>query len=272
MDPVRRGRKRQRHRRPRPRGDGPSRCAPPRRGPRSPPPTRGWTSQKRIPGNASKVAPAHAGMDRRHRGFRRRTRCRPRPRGDGPNPLPLCARPLRSPPPTRGWTLEPQRGRLHRLVAPAHAGMDLQSWDIPPVLMCRPRPRGDGPHPVVHACMRVMSPPPTRGWTSPLGSAWSAPPVAPAHAGMDPTPTTAARRRGGRPRPRGDGPVGGDNAKGWGGSPPPTRGWTAVAGVRGPQDPVAPAHAGMDPRGRHYRGRTLRRPRPRGDGPVTTAT
>ncbi len=173
-----------------------------------------------------------------------------------------------SPPPTRGWTRQLGRSVCRQQVAPAHAGMDLQSWDIPPVLTCRPRPRGDGPPAGVFLSGLIPSPPPTRGWTPESESAMVAPCVAPAHAGMDPLPRGRITSGARRPRPRGDGPSGASRTGSGPWSPPPTRGWTHEAPRRHRPGTVAPAHAGMDPWSTASIRSWKRRPRPRGDGPL----
>ncbi len=84
---------------------------------------------------------------------------------------------------------------------------------------------------------------------------------------MDPAWRAPCLARGGRPRPRGDGPVPGALDGPGTPSPPPTRGWTqsdvAGAGAGG----VAPAHAGMDLSQLWILRPDMCRPRPRGDGP-----
>ncbi len=215
----------------------------------SPPPTRGWTRPAYRDDRRRPVAPAHAGMDPLGcRGAHRHSR-RPRPRGDGPVQGAARARRDRSPPPTRGWTVLAHGGRGLARVAPAHAGMDRcrpPSWTP---RACRPRPRGDGPAAALGITYFSVSPPPTRGWTRPPLPQYRVPLVAPAHAGMDPWPWWRSEARCGRPRPRGDGPGRDLSSTRPRVSPPPTRGWTRPVRLRRTVGHVAPAHAGMDPRG-----------------------
>ena len=176
----------------------------------------------------------------------------PRPRGDGP--WTCCHDRIDGSvsPPTRGWTaLCP---RLHGLVCgfPAHAGMDpsLSQNDRCPLWF--PRPRGDGPSNPVSFIRYPLVSPPTRGWTPTSRWRTHRQQGFPAHAGMDPMPST---RRLSTSQVS-----------------PPTRGWTAGKLNGRGQRVGFPAHAGMDPTTwRAWRG-TQRFPRPRGDGPQVART
>ena len=89
----------------------------------------------------------------------------------------------------------------------------------------------------------------------------------PAHAGMDPHPTTPAGVESGLPRTRGDGPrpACGAPAAVW--ASPHTRGWTPGGGCWIWTSSGFPAHAGMDPRPARSSSTSWRLPRTRGDGP-----
>ena len=135
-----------------------------------------------------------------------------------------------------------------------------------------PRPRGDGPSSRVSMRASSLAPPPTRGWTAARARRTERGGGSPAHAGMDRGRLRWRRRTRRLPRPRGDGPVGGDTDRGWRTAPPPTRGWTrrrrrAMADLRG-----SPAHAGMDLPYRVHSHAHGGLPRPRGDGPSRSPT
>ena len=114
---------------------------------------------------------------------------------------------------------------------------------------------------------RTRASPHTRGWTPlalepghPLGGF-------PAHAGMDPRPSTRCSTRSWLPRTRGDGPdrVGTRDTRSE--ASPHTRGWTPIPGVIRVTARGFPAHAGMDRSGGVRARRGGRLPRTRGDGP-----
>ena len=175
-------------------------------------------------------------------------------------------------PPTRGWTLpEPRRFR-YSVGFPAHAGMDLNTGQIQINGSRFPRPRGDGPTSVEYQARRKVVSPPTRGWTPDRARALRRWIGFPAHAGMDPSPTTASAPFARFPRPRGDGPQRAEKEGSNERVSPPTRGWTEAAGRDAHAAEGFPAHAGMDPNGASVRRDRLRFPRPRGDGPVEIAS
>ena len=131
-----------------------------------------------------------------------------------------------------------------------------------------PRPRGDGParsHPEMPA---NRASPPTRGWTRDRRQQRLGRDGFPAHAGMDPTHTSAEPRKSGLPRPRGDGPGARLTIPHPHPASPPTRGWTLIGKVLKHRGPGFPAHAGMDPFGATSSGGAAGLPRPRGDGPL----
>ncbi len=175
----------------------------------------------------------------------------PRPRGDGPA-FAFADQPGNmAPPPTRGWTRKPRGVVPMKAGSPAHAGMDPSPRRPAGRPRRLPRPRGDGPRGLRIPQSFHEAPPPTRGWTRDADHDWRRDGGSPAHAGMDPRNTRwsySVRRL-----------------------PPPTRGWTPRED-RFPAKPGgSPAHAGMDPSAslRVRRGGWL--PRPRGDGPSSTA-
>ncbi len=288
MDLARARRLPDRRRLPRPRGDGPApsfRIVP---SIEAPPPTRGWTREKRAAAEAARGSPAHAGMDPRGADEASRLPRLPRPRGDGPMMRLSPPGEYSAPPPTRGWTPRRFDGALRRNGSPAHAGMDRSSKRKSSSHHGLPRPRGDGPRFMTETgCVRA-APPPTRGWTPvgierPLVGGGS-----PAHAGMDLVRPAPDPGRLGLPRPRGDGPSltnmgcrtsrAPPPTRGWTpylmrpdlvrGAPPPTRGWTPTRPSRRRLFRGSPAHAGMDPMWKPPRSPSPGLPRPRGDGPL----
>ena len=164
-------------------------------------------------------------------------------------------------------------GRSHRSddlrllfgVSPAHAGMDPR-WRcltaaafLPPfpphtrgwTAFC-PRVTTFPPHTRGWTVTSDDFPPHTRGWTLEsrlIGNQWS---VSPAHAGMDPSRATSARRSRCFPRTRGDGPDTRTSLSSSPEFPPHTRGWTRTYHGQVQATAVSPAHAGMDPHS--YRG------------------
>ncbi len=267
MDPSRAALAYEARRLPRPRGDGPPQVIRGSSERESPPPTRGWTRQKRALWAHGDVSPAHAGMDPRQ-ALRSKPRTGlPRPRGDGPCRCSIPPMRWASPPPTRGWTLWRVARAGRGAVSPAHAGMDPTYTVDPTARGSLPRPRGDGPAARVNVQDRSESPPPTRGWTLRRVRLALERIVSPAHAGMDPRLVRRVDSPGSLPRPRGDGPHGAGIGTRRGQSPPPTRGWTRLPRVPRWKGHVSPAHAGMDP-ARYPRVRAAGGlPRPRGDGP-----
>ena len=130
-----------------------------------------------------------------------------------------------------------------------------------------PRPRGDGPTPLLRASTGRAVSPPTRGWTPEGCQQGDARPGFPAHAGMDlrgQAEETAAQRF---PRPRGDGPCSFDKRSGNPAVSPPTRGWTPFYYEAGRRVGGFPAHAGMDLSLSAVNLLIHGFPRPRGDGP-----
>ena len=171
----------------------------------------------------------------------------PRPRGDGPCSPPRRRALPRAPPPTRGWT---HRRRFHgggERGSPAHAGMDPRSTSSSPTSGRLPRPRGDGPYLSAPGAGTSTAPPPTRGWTLRRCGGAGGLRGSPAHAGMDPRSSFAARAPCRLPRPRGDGPVGSFSSSRRNRAPPPTRGWTHALRAIHRAAAGSPAHAGMDP-------------------------
>ncbi len=142
-----------------------------------------------------------------------------------------------------------------------------------PLVSCQvkksaPRARGDGPSASPRATSAHACSPRTRGWTR-HGGHW-APSVGllPAHAGMDPSPTTPRRAPTAAPRARGDGPGRMGSALTQSCCSPRTRGWTRPGRRSGSTQGLLPAHAGMDPWPWSGRSRCSPAPRARGDGPA----
>ena len=252
---------------PRPRGDGPRTARVDGRNVRASPPTRGWTRGLERGQGRGRGFPAHAGMDRSLHGAGGHRRRLPRPRGDGPRRLLATDEIVEASPPTRGWTACADRSPRLPRGFPAHAGMDPCRPAAPRTVRRLPRPRGDGPSPSASPPASAEASPPTRGWTQQAGVPPSHCVGFPAHAGMDPAPSTWFARASRLPRPRGDGPELHVSPDDMILASPPTRGWTLGLGVEPAHEHGFPAHAGMDPRSAPTDRRRRRLPRPRGDGP-----
>ena len=89
---------------------------------------------------------------------------------------------------------------------------------------------------------------------------------------MDLSPAEPHPTSSGFPRPRGDGPWNRSAPSMISPVSPPTRGWTLRRHALDPAVDGFPAHAGMDPCTPARWPRTPRFPRPRGDGPGTSAS
>ena len=152
---------------------------------------------------------------------------------------------MRSPPPTRGWTLQDRRHGANVHVSPAYAGMDLVCRWVPASMWRLPRLRGDGPAKRSGPFRGRTSPPPTRGWTRPDGSQPARRDVSPAYAGMDRLRDSTATSDERLPRLRGDGPASPRSTARAIRSPPPTRGWTRLHVLVAVRVLVSPAYAGM---------------------------
>ena len=214
---------------------------------RAPPHTRGWTPPRTRLHRRRPGSPAHAGMDPgRTPGTPGRRRL-PRTRGDGPVDVDVVRRPRKAPR-TRGDGPKGGTG------ATDASGL--------------PRTRGDGPDAPEFGAFCNRAPPHTRGWTPMHSCARSGTRGSPAHAGMDPTPSSARPRRCRLPRTRGDGPGSEPLRYRWKVAPPHTRGWTPAAGAPPILRRGSPAHAGMDRRQRARDAGFQRLPRTRGDGPI----
>ena len=252
---------------PRPRGDGPVLENAPLFSYVVPPPTRGWSVERRELEAGGAGSPAHAGMVPGVRPCARSRARFPRPRGDGPHAAYCKKHKELVPPPTRGWSRVTIINAITDHGSPAHAGMVPSEHHAPDPQSWFPRPRGDGPCSCPKAAPPPRVPPPTRGWSAQDHDKSLPQRGSPAHAGMVPyrqDPVMALLRF---PRPRGDGPLGCRAPPPRHRVPPPTRGWSQVTGRRLVADSGSPAHAGMVPG--HWppsRGRQ-RFPRPRGDGP-----
>ena len=89
-----------------------------------------------------------------------------------------------------------------------------------------PRTRGDGPGPVLLGQASEEASPHTRGWTLMRMATVEGRLGFPAHAGMDPAPTSSGGKLGGLPRTRGDGPITKGLEETASVASPHTRGWT----------------------------------------------
>ena len=213
---------------------------------RASPHTRGWTHVRGVRRLRGRGFPAHAGMDPTPgRGKSSPSRL-PRTRGDGPCRRGGAVNPGAASPHTRGWTLPVGRLRGPGEGFPAHAGMDPPCRLDGKPLSRLPRTRGDGPEvsPLFRICGKAS--PHTRGWTRPAGSTIAPKRGFPAHAGMDPSRSSASRRHSRLPRTRGDGPSTRVANPRCGAASPHTRGWTRRSEGRDDRVVGFPAHAGMD--------------------------
>ncbi len=253
---------------PRPRGDGPHLLRLGDRVGAFSPPTRGWPAESSICSMLILVFPAHAGMARPMWTPRTSRPRFPRPRGDGPcGRIRVSATPTFSPP-TRGWPGQRRSRQDQRRVFPAHAGMARRPRLDKRNTRGFPRPRGDGPSPVVVSFFPGTFSPPTRGWPATALPPPGFPLVFPAHAGMARRQLIILRGNVGFPRPRGDGPENEDMHAAARKFSPPTRGWPACAYLKINPALVFPAHAGMARSISSSSSSSRSFPRPRGDGPV----
>ena len=235
---------------------------------RSPPRTRGSTSNRRARAVPGHVSPAHAGIDLRHSMARPRTPSLPRARGDRPLEKTYRLAGSQSPPRTRGSTRD-HGVRSHDVdVSPAHAGIDPASRGPWCTGCSLPRARGDRPCVGIVPTLGQVSPPRTRGSTRRDSSGKSHWRVSPAHAGIDllnwAPPDVVARL----PRARGDRPQRWNRCRNGGASPPRTRGSTSLRARGEWPVGVSPAHAGIDPWGTAAHHIPDGLPRARGDRPA----
>ena len=260
-----------RRRLPRTRGDGPQEIEHALRALRASPHTRGWTRRPLARQGPRRGFPAHAGMDRgRGRPPTDRRRL-PRTRGDGPQEIEHAPGALRASPHTRGWTRGDHAPGPLGTGFPAHAGMDPLGAGPRPFRRRLPRTRGDGPRARAADVAGSAASPHTRGWTVTDTGLASLAHGFPAHAGMDPPPTTTSTPTTRLPRTRGDGPLlEGPHVARLEASPH-TRGWTPHLPRRQPGRDGFPAHAGMDPAQSSRRCARRGLPRTRGDGPAVLA-
>ncbi len=158
-------------------------------------------------------------------------------------------------PRTRGSTRPYSRAPWPALGFPAHAGIDRSDPSASGDRNGLPRARGDRPYDLGGASAVRQASPRTRGSTHPRRPRHQRLQGFPAHAGIDPVPTSTPPAMSRLPRARGDRPELDRRWQlGWGASPR-TRGstrtsWTLACLMLG-----FPAHAGID------------LPRPRAPGP-----
>src|SRR5690606_27367399 len=115
--------------------------------------------------SSSVVSPACAGIDPGPATIDVCSGRLPRMRGDRPRLMRSSPDVPQSPPHARGSTLWSDRGKPHRYVSPACAGIDLT---VPRRILGRmglPRMRGDRPQPVPVVVLLDQSPPHARGST-----------------------------------------------------------------------------------------------------------
>ncbi len=194
-----------------------------------PPPTRGWSPERRGRGWLEGGSPAHAGMVPPIIGSNLIPAWFPRPRGDGPWIKSMHVFRCGVPPPTRGWSRSGGGVRARNQGSPAHAGMVPRSKRRLARVARFPRPRGDGPFIQSVEYRPRMVPPPTRGWSPVKFARPDCVNGSPAHAGMVPPHPARAPRHRRFPRPRGDGPVAAAAGDAAAAVPPPTRGWSRLA-------------------------------------------
>ena len=157
------------------------------------PHTRGWTASGAFNESTETGFPAHAGMDPLSDGSVLSYDRLPRTRGDGPAPDAAVDGLQVASPHTRGWTRDGFRAAAPAAGFPAHAGMDLSPTAPVPARRGLPRTRGDGPHAVRATRSTWKASPHTRGWTRGSRRRRRSAPGFPAHAGMDPALSSAAR-------------------------------------------------------------------------------
>ena len=241
---------------PRLRGDGPVRTDRPPDRPPAPPPTRGWTRSWRRRQHRTGGSPAYAGMDPIPSGSGMGSLGLPRLRGDGPSTGPLSMKPMKAPPPTRGWTPRTCSTMLSVRGSPAYAGMDPGEKGDLGKKGRLPRLRGDGPGTRRRTRRTTGAPPPTRGWTRRPDPRPEARQGSPAYAGMDPPCCWTRPPPCWLPRLRGDGPSTSASIRVVIPAPPPTRGWTRLLSTPSHQLLGSPAYAGMDRPAAEGRGRS----------------
>ena len=130
---------------PRVRGDRPGHNPARESGRLSPPRTRGSTPIKGAVAIAFTVSPAYAGIDPDCIEVAGQALGLPRVRGDRPPRIDLVQQAGRSPPRTRGSTLDFGSGLCGRVVSPAYAGIDPRRWTRGYTPSRLPRVRGDRP-------------------------------------------------------------------------------------------------------------------------------
>ncbi len=265
-----RGRRRSGHgRRPRTRGDAPSARRTSFGSSASAPHPRGCSAPTRGRTRSRGVGPAPAGMLRLRPVSRTAARSRPRTRGDAPEEGGGRGWRRWSAPHPRGCSAHRAVQRVRHGVGPAPAGM-LRSWGrTSRRSRRRPRTRGDAPSTPGLPKWRQMSAPHPRGCSEVHAVQRGGVPVGPAPAGMLPSVEVTAGLRSGRPRTRGDAPLGTGAHDAHPVSAPHPRGCSRLGAVPHPPDRVGPAPAGM------LRGLTpaiiltTGRPRTRGDAPLS---
>ena len=159
----------------------------------APPHTRGSTHPEVHDRTARRGSPAHAGIDPARWGVYGGAGRLPRTRGDRPVARRISAPRHEAPPHTRGSTPSSACPADRLGGSPAHAGIDLriiQHAHLPGRL---PRTRGDRPILTWTRFWKIMAPPHTRGSTRDRDLLLRRSLGSPAHAGIDPSPTSVGR-------------------------------------------------------------------------------
>ncbi len=193
---------------------------------------------------------------------------RPRACGDGPTYGECACGCGESAPRLRGWSSGAHHPGSRRPVGPAPAGMVRSASAKKPSAARRPRACGDGPRVRPEGRLLLRSAPRLRGWSElvlAVDMRWH---VGPAPAGMVRGHPAGRRGAPSRPRACGDGPWPGIAHHDSETSAPRLRGWSAARAAAAEDPRVGPAPAGMVPRFAKSLGKSSRRPRACGDGPV----
>ncbi len=180
---------------PRTRGDRPAATTAAMGLTEAPPHTRGSTLSEHGGAAGRRGSPAHAGIDPPASRAAPTTSGLPRTRGDRPVRRPFMVLSTPAPPHTRGSTRAHDRRQRLPHGSPAHAGIDPTQRPATRRSGWLPRTRGDRPASTGWAAIHPAAPPHTRGSTRAHDRRRGLPHGSPAHAGIDPAPTTGGEGR-----------------------------------------------------------------------------
>ncbi len=253
--------------RPRTRGDLPPSASPSRPPGESSPHARGSSTHLTVHEGIRQVVPARAGIFRGDRSGVAAGAGRPRTRGDLPGSACQVTPFTRSSPHARGSSVADALGVPLGDVVPARAGI----FPSPSLTRrrsgSRPRTRGDLPGSLPTSRRGTRSSPHARGSSARRRRCIGPGGVVPARAGIFRCGPHRGRRRGGRPRTRGDLPPTIDGSERARTSSPHARGSSFAGTVPRDQAEVVPARAGIFRRASPCRRSCCGRPRTRGDLP-----